>query len=39
LLIDLRNLNDPKDVIRQGMEYVAIGRPMAEAPPLRVAAE
>jgi len=30
LLIDLRNICDPKDVIKQGMEYVAIGRPTLE---------
>jgi UDPglucose 6-dehydrogenase len=30
LLIDLRNLCEPKDVIRQGMEYVALGRPGSE---------
>jgi UDPglucose 6-dehydrogenase len=38
LLIDLRNVCEPKDVIRQGMEYVALGRPIAELP-YRAAAE
>ncbi len=28
LLIDLRNICEPRDIIRQGMEYVAIGRPI-----------
>ncbi len=30
LLIDLRNVCEPKDVLRQGMEYVALGRPLSE---------
>lgn len=30
LLIDLRNICEPKDVLRQGMEYVALGRPLGE---------
>jgi len=30
LLVDLRNICDPKDMIRQGLEYVAIGRPNPE---------
>ena len=31
LLIDLRNICEPKDVIRQGMQYVALGRPVADS--------
>ena len=38
LLIDLRNVCEPKDVMRQGMEYVAIGRPV-ESLAYRAAAE
>jgi UDPglucose 6-dehydrogenase len=38
LLIDLRNICEPKDVIRQGMEYVALGRPVFESA-FRAAAE
>jgi UDPglucose 6-dehydrogenase len=38
LLIDLRNVCEPKDVVRQGMEYVALGRPV-EALPFQAAAE
>jgi len=30
LLIDLRNICEPKDILRQGLEYVAIGRPITE---------
>jgi UDPglucose 6-dehydrogenase len=30
LLIDLRNICEPKDVIRQGMQYVALGRPVVD---------
>jgi len=38
LLIDLRNVCEPKDILRQGMEYVALGRPGAELA-FRAAAE
>ncbi|MGH6924996.1 MAG: UDP-glucose dehydrogenase family protein [Propylenella sp.] len=38
LLIDLRNVCEPKDILRQGMEYVALGRPVAEVS-YRAAAE
>lgn len=30
LLVDLRNICDPKDMVRQGLEYVALGRPKPE---------
>jgi UDPglucose 6-dehydrogenase len=38
LLIDLRNICEPKDVVNQGMEYIPIGRPSLE-PILKIAAE
>jgi hypothetical protein len=38
LLIDLRNICEPKDIVRQGFEYVAIGRPISE-PAFSAAAE
>jgi UDPglucose 6-dehydrogenase len=38
LLIDLRNLYDPQEMVRQGLEYVSLGRPESE-PLLRAAAE
>jgi len=38
LLIDLRNICEPKDILRQGIEYVAIGRPVT-APSFSAAAE
>jgi len=30
LLIDLRNVCDQEEVVRQGMEYVPLGRPESE---------
>jgi UDPglucose 6-dehydrogenase len=39
LLIDLRNLYEAQDIVRQGLEYVPLGRQEAEATTLRAAAE
>jgi UDPglucose 6-dehydrogenase len=39
LLIDLRNLYEAQDIVRQGLEYVSLGRQDAEAATLRAAAE
>lgn len=39
LLIDLRNICEPKDVVRQGMEYVALGRSVPELSYRAAAAE
>jgi UDPglucose 6-dehydrogenase len=38
LLIDLRNICEPKDIVNQGMEYIPIGRPSLE-PLFKIAAE
>ncbi len=38
LIVDLRNIYDAQDMIRQGMEYVPLGRQETEAP-FRAAAE
>jgi UDPglucose 6-dehydrogenase len=38
LVIDLRNIYDPREMARQGMEYVALGR-YESVPPIRAAAE
>jgi len=39
LLIDLRNLYEAQDIVRQGLEYVSLGRQDAESSGLRAAAE
>jgi len=38
LLIDLRNICEPKDMVKQGLEYIPIGRPSLE-PAFKIAAE
>ncbi len=38
LMIDLRNIYEPEEMLRQGLEYVSLGRPEPEAA-FRAAAE